>query len=262
MSRYTDALRELKDAQKAAARSAPAYSRFVNRRLGRFLAAGAHVAGLSPNQVTGISALFTLAGIVGLATLPLTWGTGVAVAAALVLGYALDSADGQVARLQRRGSSAGEWLDHVVDAGKSVMLPLGLLVGLWRAPDVDDRWLAVPLVSAVVTSVLFFAMILTEQLRRARGVQSRAPEGGRGASLRSLLVLPMDYGVLCWSFVLIGALPVFLVAYTLITAASAAFLVLACGKWYAELKALDQGARPAVTPDAGPAAGRVQVSTP
>ena len=54
---YRDTVRQLASAQKGAARSAPAYSRFVNRRLGRLLAAWAYRRGLSPNAVTGLSAL-------------------------------------------------------------------------------------------------------------------------------------------------------------------------------------------------------------
>ncbi|MBO9553269.1 CDP-alcohol phosphatidyltransferase family protein [Cellulomonas sp.] len=237
---YRQALAQLRGAQKPAARSAPAYSRFVNRRWGRYLAAGAASRGLSPDAVTGISALCTFSGIAVLALVPISVGSGVLVAFLLALGYAFDSADGQVARLQGRSSTAGEWLDHVVDAAKSVILPLGLGVALWRSDAVDDRWVVLPLVSTVVTSVLFFAMILTEQLRRVHGVRSRADvDPGSRSWVRALLVIPMDYGVLCWSFVLLGFLPVFLGVYTVITAASGLFLLLAAAKWYRELAALD-----------------------
>jgi hypothetical protein len=88
--------------------------------------------------------------------------------------------------------------------------------------------------------VLFFAMILTEQLRRVHHVQSRADTApGARSWVRAVLVVPMDYGVLCWSFVLLGVLPAFLAVYTVITLASAAFLLLAGVKWYRELAALD-----------------------
>ena len=42
---YLDIVRRLSAAQKGAARSAPAYSRFVNRKIGRLLAAAAYKAG-------------------------------------------------------------------------------------------------------------------------------------------------------------------------------------------------------------------------
>ena len=228
----------LGDAQKGVARSAPAYSRYVNRRLGRVLAAWAYGRRLSPNAVTGISALFTLGGIGALAALPPAWWVGLLVAGCLVVGYAFDSADGQVARLSGTGSSAGEWLDHMVDATKVSLLPLALTVGLFRADAVPVVWLLVPLLNAVVGAVLFFGMILTEQMRRAHGVRSAAPVRRGGPDLRALLMIPTDYGVLCLTFLLLGAVPVFTAVYTVVTVLTTAFVVAASVKWYRELRAL------------------------
>lgn len=235
---FRETLDRLGAAQKGAARSAPAYSRFVNRRLGRVLAAVAHRLGMSPDTVTAVSALFTFAGIALVALAPFTWATAVGVTACLVLGYALDSADGQVARLTGTGSAAGEWLDHVVDATKVVTLPLAVLIGYHRADVMPQAWLLVPIAGAVVGSVLFFAMILTEQLRRAHGVVSTAPTEGRGRWLRSVLVLPTDYGVLCLAFLLLGAPVVFAWVYTALIAATAGYLALAAVKWRREIRAM------------------------
>lgn len=234
-------LARLGTAQKGAARSAPAYSRFVNRRLGRVLAAWAYGRGLSPNAVTGISAACTFTAVAVLALVPPSVTTGVVVCLLLVLGYAFDSADGQVARLTGTGSSAGEWLDHMVDATKVVALPLALLVGLYRFEAVDVPWLLVPLANAVVGSVLFFAMMLTEQLRRAHGVVSRAGTAGRFPWLRSVLVLPTDYGVLCLTFLLYGVPLVLVAVHGLLTAATAAYLALAVRAWFREIRALPTG---------------------
>lgn len=235
---YREVLARLGTAQKTAARGAPAYSRFINRRIGRYLAAAAYRAGLTPNGVTAVSALFTFSGIALLVALPPSWWQGAAITVLLVLGYAWDSADGQVARLTGLGSPAGEWLDHVVDAVKVVTLPLALAVGLAVHDVVPTGWLVVPLVSVVTSSVLFFAMILTDQLRWAHGVQSVAPTDGRAPWLRSVLVLPTDYGVLCWTFLLLGAPTVFLWVYAAITACTTAFLVLALVKWFREVRTL------------------------
>jgi phosphatidylserine synthase len=235
--RISDGYRQLVEAQKPASRSAPAYSRFVNRRIGRVLAAVCWALGLSPNVVTAISAALTFSAILALALYPPSWQLGVAVSAALVLGYAFDSADGQVARLTGESSAAGEWLDHVVDATKAAALPLALAVGLYRSELVPEWWLLVPLAASVVGGVLFFAMILTEQLRRQHGSALHAPPEQQGRSLsRSLLVLPMDYGVLCLSFALLGWLPAFVVVYTAIVVATAGFLALAAGRWFSELR--------------------------
>ena len=233
---FRDTVRQLAAAQKTAARGAPAYSRYINRRLGRLLAALALHAGLGPNAVTAVSAVFTFSGIALLMMFPPSGALGIGVALLLVVGYALDSADGQVARLQGSGSAAGEWLDHMVDAVKTSALPLALAVGLYRFGTVDRRWLLVPLAAAVISAVLFFSMILTEQLRRQQGLVSVAAPGGR-SWLRSVLVVPMDYGVLCLCFALYGVLPLFLAAYTLIVAATAGFLLLASVKWFREISA-------------------------
>ncbi|MCQ2001753.1 CDP-alcohol phosphatidyltransferase family protein [Arthrobacter zhaoxinii] len=230
---------QLGEAQKAAARSAPAYSRFINRRLGRVLAAAAFMWGLSSNAVTAVSAVLTFSAATLLIFLPPSWPAGAAVATLLLLGYAFDSADGQVARLTGGGSPAGEWLDHIVDAVKTSALPLALAVGLYRFNAVEHYWLLVPLAFSAVSAVLFFAMILTEQLRRQVGTPSRAADlPGRFPWLRSVFVLPMDYGVQCVAFVLLGNPALFLPVYTFIAAATTGFVLLALPKWFREMKAL------------------------
>ena len=245
---YREAMAALGGAQKAAARGAPAYSRFINRRLGRRLAALAAVAGLTPNMVTAISAAFSAAGIAVLALVPGGPAQGIVVSLLLLTGYAFDSADGQLARLRGGGSPAGEWLDHVVDATKVSALPLGLFVGLERSGEVASGWLAVPLTATVVSAVLFFTMILTEQLRRAHGAVPLAAAGGGPRSwVRSVLVLPTDYGVQCFVYVLLGVLPIFLVVYGAIVAATTVFLASACVKWYRELRSLTPAPRAAAS---------------
>ncbi|MCV2395818.1 CDP-alcohol phosphatidyltransferase family protein [Actinotalea sp. M2MS4P-6] len=234
---FSQALAALGGAQKAAARGAPAYSRFVNRRLGRVLAAAAAVVGLTPNGVTGISALFTFSGIAVLALAPVGLLQGVTVTVLLVLGYAFDSADGQLARLRGGGSPAGEWLDHVVDSIKVVALPLAVLLAL-RRTDLSETVLLVPLAAAVVQSVSFFTMILTEQLRRAHGTVPLAASGGAGAWVRTLVAVPTDYGVQCYLFVLLAWPVAFAWGYGVVVVASAGYLLLATVKWYREMRGL------------------------
>ncbi|MBB5642797.1 CDP-alcohol phosphatidyltransferase family protein [Cryobacterium roopkundense] len=243
---YLGVVRRLSAAQKPAARSAPAYSRFVNRRLGRYLAAWAYRAGLTPNAVTGISAVWTFSGILLLALFPPSWLLGVAVTLCLVIGYAFDSADGQVSRLRQSSSPAGEWLDHVVDAVKVSTMPIALVIGFYRFDVVPVVWLLVPLTFTIVSAVMFFAMILTEQLRRPRNAMPLAEDRpGKPSWIRALLVAPMDYGVLCLSFLFLGSVPVFTVVYTLIFAGTSAFLLLALVKWFRELRSWTATTAPA-----------------
>ncbi|MBW1638795.1 CDP-alcohol phosphatidyltransferase family protein [Microbacterium resistens] len=233
------AYRRLASAQKGHARGAPAYSVYVNRRLGRALAAFAFRAGWTPNAVTGISALNTAAALVLLIALPATVWTGLLVAVLLVLGYAWDSADGQLARLRGGGSLSGEWLDHFVDAVKIAALHLVVLVALWlRTPVGGTPWALVPLAYSVIAVVTFFGMLLNDLLKGKKGVASTHRRGG-GTLGRSMLLLPTDFGVVCLVFVLWGWTTGFLVAYTALAAASGAFLMLAAVRWFREIRALD-----------------------
>lgn len=238
-----DTLRRLGSAQKGRARGAPAYSVYVNRPVGRLLAAIAYRIGLTPNQVTVVSAVFTFAAIALIALAPITWPLGILIWLLLALGYAWDSADGQVARLRGGGSLAGEWLDHFVDAVKISSLHLAVLVALSRVDGLAEVWLLVPIGFTVVANTTFFAMILNDLLKGKRGIVSAHSSGG-GSPLRSLLLLPTDYGVLLLAFLAWGWTPVFLGLYTLLFAAATAFLVLAAAKWFIEMNRIDREAAP------------------
>jgi len=237
---YVEAHRRLAAAQKGHARGAPGYSVYVNRRLGRVLAAAAFRWGWTPNRVTAVSALHTFTAIALLIALPPAWWSGLLVAGLLVLGYAWDSADGQVARLRGGGSLAGEWLDHFVDALKLATLHLAVLVALWlHTPERDAAWLLVPIAFSVVSVVTFFGMLLNDLLKGKAGVPSTHARGG-GTLRRSLLLVPTDFGVLCVSFALWGWTTAFLWVYALLALASAAFLALAAVKWFREMRAIDR----------------------
>ena len=223
-------------------RGAPGYSRWINRPAGRQLAILAFRVGLSPNQVTVLSGLTSLAGIVVLALAPATVGVGFLVAFLLALAYALDSADGQVARMRGGGSRTGEWLDHVIDCLKIAALHMAVLVCWYRSYDSSDALLLVPIVFGIQASTYFFSKILTDQLRAAAApVPTVAPEpvvpvdDARPPVLASLLVLPLDYGLLCVTFVLLGFHTLFAVAYSLLAVAGILLLAAALPKWYRDL---------------------------
>lgn len=233
-----ETLRRLSSAQKGA-QGAPAYSRFVNRPLGRLLAALAFHAGLTPNVVTAISALFTFGGIAVISLATPALPMALVVAGCLALGYGLDAADGQLARLRGGGSPSGEWLDHMFDAAKTSALHLAVLVQFYRFGPVEPVWLLVPLGYCLVAAVTYFATMLNEALRAQHGVATRAqPTAQRPGVTRSLLTLPNDYGVLIWVFVLLGAPSLFVPAYTLLFLGATAFLTLASVKWFSEMDGL------------------------
>ncbi|MFI7484349.1 CDP-alcohol phosphatidyltransferase family protein [Kocuria sp. M1R5S2] len=233
---YRETVALLAAAQKGRAAGSPAYSVFVNRPAGRLLAAAAHRAGLGPDQVTAVSAACSGAGILVLALVPPTAWSGVLVAFLLALGYALDSADGQVARLRGGGSVAGEWLDHVIDCLKISLLHTAVLLAAVRFFDVPAVWLLVPLGFAVADNALFFAQILNDSLKQIKGAPLRRP--GAFRPWRSFVLLPVDYGVLCLSFLLLGWTGAFVVVYTLLFAATAGFTALALPKWFHDMRRL------------------------
>jgi phosphatidylglycerophosphate synthase len=209
------------------------------------LAAAAYGARLTPNQVTAVSAVFTFSGLAVLALAPAEPLVGLLVAGLLVLGYALDSADGQLARLTGGGSLGGEWLDHTVDSVKVVAFHLAVLVTLYRSFDLDPLWLVVPLAFAVVSSVHFFGMILVDLFRRVRSAEApdtiEAPPAPSRAS--SLLKIPTDYGVLCLAMLLLGFHGPFVGVYTVLAAAMVGYTALVLGKWQRDIVHLERGGR-------------------
>lgn len=244
-----DVVARLAAAQKSN-RGAAGYSRWVNRPLGRQFAAIAYLAGLRPNQVSAISACFTYAAIAGIACLRPTLPVAVVVVVLLVLGYALDSADGQVARLAQNGSIAGEWLDHVLDALKIATFHGAVAISWFRFFGLSHAgWLLVPLGFGAVSSVFFFALILSDLLRRVERVRA----GGTAVTtasvnpdeaasvLRSLVVLPNDYGVLCLTMILLPLHRTFMAVYTVLAAANGLFLLAGLYRWFREMRGLGRG---------------------
>lgn len=210
---FREYLADLNRAQKSGA-GVPAYTRWVNRRLARGIAASSAALGLTPNAVTVISAVLSAAGLALMIVVGPTWWSALVTAALLALGYVFDSADGQVARLTGASSPAGEWLDHVVDAIRTpaIHLTVAVAVTLHR-PDL--AWVAIIALLFTVMSVgQFMSQILAEQLVRNSG-----GEAGESSGLRkSLFLLPTDTGVLCWSFAFWAFPPAFAVVYALLFA--------------------------------------------
>ena len=238
-------IRRLSAAQKPSAGVAP-YGRWVNRPLGRVFAAVAARWGLTPNIVTTLSACCTFPALALVALARPTPFIGIAVAALLLLGYALDAADGQLARLLGRSSHAGEWLDHVVDAAKVSVLHATVLISFFRFTDVPDWQLLIAVGYQALSSVLFFGMILIDQLRRsvrARSGAGTAPNTpARKKSLQAVLATPGDYAVLCMCFALLGWESVFRVGYNVLFAFNVMILLVAGARWWREVRGFDRTA--------------------
>ncbi|MFB9576480.1 CDP-alcohol phosphatidyltransferase family protein [Streptomyces yanii] len=234
-------LRELRGAQKTA-KGVSLYSRYVNRPAGRVLAAGAYRIGLTPNQVTLVSAAFTFTAVASVALVRPSWGLAIAVYAGLAVGFAFDSADGQLARLTGRGGPDGEWLDHVVDCAKLILVHTAVLISFHRFAQLPgEGWLLLPLGFLFVAVLTFCAGLLREQLGKAA---ARPAPAGRATApapvsrVRAVALLPADYGVFCLVFLLYGDETAFRIGYAALAVVHALFLVAFLVKWFRELKAL------------------------
>jgi phosphatidylglycerophosphate synthase len=232
---FVEALSRLRDAQKTA-KGVSLYSRYVNRPVGRIFAAAAYRLGLTPDQVTLVSAVFSYAGVAALAVCAPSWPLAAAVYLALAVGFALDAADGQLARLLGGGSPAGEWLDHVVDCAKITAVHAAVLITFYRHFALPgDGWLLLPLGFQLAAVLIFFGGLLTDKLT------PKAPAGQPRAALsrlRAVALLPVDYGVFCAVFLLLGSERAFRYGYLLLFAVHALFLAAFLTKWFRELRAL------------------------
>lgn len=233
------ALNALRNAQKTSA-GAPAYSRFVNRPLGRLIAAIGSVTGATPNRLTAVSAVLTFSAIALIATVPPGIASAVATTVLLVLGYAFDAADGQLARLLNTSSPAGEWLDHFVDATKSSALHLAVAVSWYRFYQLDIRWVLIPIAFTLVSAVFFFAMILSDQLRRVAALRAQSTDikARPNSRLYAVAVIPADYGLLCVVFLATAWPPLFVGIYTAIFLCQLVILLASAVRWYRQMGTL------------------------
>ena len=231
---FRAALRGLGTTQKPG-NGVPAYTRWVNRRLARFAAALAYSLGWSANAVTATSALFSVGGLSLLVALPPSVGSGVGAAVLLAIGYVLDSADGQVARLGRNGGPSGEWLDHVVDAMRTPAIHLSVLIGLHAVPGIGTWPLLIAIGYCLVSCGQFLSQILSEQL-----AGSAVPVSNTAGVKQSLVLVPTDTGTLCWVFLLWGAPTVFVWVYALMFLLNTVHAAISMRRKYVRLVALNQ----------------------
>lgn len=228
-----ESLRLLDAAQKPGV-GVPAYTRWVNRRTARYLCAVAERVGATPSAVSVMSILVTFSGLAAFLLLHRTpMLAGVLAAALLALGYALDSADGQLARLQKTSSLQGEWLDHTLDAVRLPAVHLTIAAGFLM------EGLPLIAVAAAVFSVIASASFLSQNLG---GLLRDRSQTDRTVTRRhqSWLLLPADPGVLCWSFVLWPVTPLFSAVYLALLATNFLHITLSTGRRWAEL---GEGAR-------------------
>ena len=205
------ALRRLEGAQKQGV-GTPAYTRWVNRRLARYAAVAAYRLGLTPDVVSWLSFATSVTGLVTLVVAPpFSPMVGVVVAMLLAVGFVLDSADGQLARLTGTSGPAGEWLDHVLDAIRSPAVHLCVLVVALTTAG-SPSWLAAAAFIFTLTQVGQFSSQMLGGMLLDRTAGPRTPPRRH----QSWILLPTDTGVMCWIFVLWGWPRLFAGAYLIV----------------------------------------------
>lgn len=232
---FATAIRELRGAQKSA-KGVSLYTRFVNRPAARIVAAAAYRIGMTPNQVTLLGAALSYAAFAAVALAHPSWKLAALAYLALWFGYVCDSADGQLARLLNGGSPAGEWLDHVLDAGKITGAHAAVLISFYRFCDLPNAgWLLLPLGFQLAAVLSFTGGLLADKLK-PRTAPPAVPV--RPSTLRAVALLPVDYGVFCAVFLLLGSGTVFRWTYAVLFCVQVLFLVALMTKWYRELLSL------------------------
>lgn len=129
-----------------------------DQRVARILARPLVGTPVSPNQVTLVTIMLTLAGAVllGLGSTPaIHWGAGL-----FVLGRFLDHVDGELARQSGKGSRLGYYLDYSGGVISYGALFVGIAIGLARTADNENIVIfgAVGLASAVLAAIANMAI--------------------------------------------------------------------------------------------------------
>lgn len=233
MSRISlaEARHALASAQKTVT-GVPAYLRWVNRPLGGQAAVVAATWGWSPNGVTALSAAFGAIGVGLLVGFP-AWWAGPIAAVLLLIGYVLDSADGQLARIQGRGGPAGEWLDHVVDGVRAPLVHIAVAIHLLRSDALP--WLAlIAGIFSVLVSAWFLSQLLAEKLlpKLPREVD---PSSG---ILNSLIKQPHDTSTTYMTLLFLAVPGVFAVIYTALFAWHLVMFTASLRRKYTQLAAI------------------------
>lgn len=233
----------LKNGQKRS-QGVPLYTLYLNRPVGRMIAA-ASPSWVTPNILTYIGSLLTYLAIFFLMFFAENGNTvWLIIGVSLTVGFFFDSADGQLARLRNQGSLSGEWLDHVLDGGRIVFLHVATLWFLVRNQVAEPTVIvAVCAIFAVAAAAVFFAGMLFDQLlpgNKSKNSEEGLDRGSRRRMLvRSTVMLPVDYGVLCLAYALVPWAGLFFIIYVILAAAKVTTTSMLLGKWFGALRRAD-----------------------
>jgi phosphatidylglycerophosphate synthase len=173
------------------------YTRYVNRNAAIPITWLFWKVGVSPNTVSLLSFLSTHAAFVVLIVFGASIPASIAAYLLLVLGYILDSCDGQLARVTGRTSPLGGWIDHSIDMVK--LLNFNMVLGYLALSHAIATELPLwPVFLAVFLNLLsqpahFFVITLKVELL-GDTTKDQFGTGSRGGRLSRFVLNASDYG--------------------------------------------------------------------
>jgi phosphatidylglycerophosphate synthase len=195
------------------------YTRYVNRNAAIPLTYTFWRLGTHPNMVSVFSSAVTHTALVLLLVVGVSIPIAVTAYVLLVLGYMLDSCDGQLARVSGKTSKFGEWLDHTLDVVKlltfNLTLSYLLIIHAIEGTLSWDLVLGAIVLNLVLQPAHFFAIILKSFLfddERASDQHNVSTLHRAGGMLR-LLRNGADYGLFMLIVLLLPFIEVFLYVY-------------------------------------------------
>lgn len=213
----------------------PAYSRFINRWLGRIFASVIGYFKISPNTISFSSFILTIVTFICFLILKeINFLESVLLELFLLIGFILDATDGQIARLLNKQSKKGEWFDHTLDA---IKLSLGHGVAVFfiiTHVDFDKFWYVVFLFIFSLAMGRYIGVILKTKLIDYKTSERSSKKAGKGI-IRSILLLPLDYGTFIAIFIFTYNPRIFFIAYTALGLISILYSVLLIFRSWREL---------------------------
>jgi phosphatidylglycerophosphate synthase len=227
------------DVRRASAKSAGyLYTRYVNRWAARFITYPAARLGLTPNVLSVVSLLLTLAAVGAAFAGGEERSWVLATWALLAVGYVFDSADGQLARVSQRTSKAGGFLDHSLDGAKVplTMAAIGFVYHLHADPALAVGSTAWPGLALIALASWYFSITWQKDAL----VRDRSAWIKPGLTVGYLARTPFDHGViLLWLPALVLAPSLATVGFQLFVVAYGGFVLALFVKGYQVIAALD-----------------------
>lgn len=176
------------------------YTTYINRPLGRKIAEISPDF-ITPNIMSAFSFLVFCSGCIILLTsqhifIPLLFTS------LMLIQYALDSADGVLARIRGQSSAKGEWLDHSLDSLKISILHFTIVVMFMSNGDnLTNIELAAFGLSVFGQSNNFTINQLKAKILRKRGGEELNTFSTKKAKIIRLFLTPADQGLYFFIFI-------------------------------------------------------------